>query len=84
MEEARDDGSGLFDYPPSEVDKYVAYPELMASVVEYVRRELVRLENISNEDILGAGEFGTESEGIANMRFGPVRSTDGLVASFRS
>ena len=27
VEEARDDGSGIHDFPPAEVDKYVQYPE---------------------------------------------------------
>ncbi|RDX42286.1 hypothetical protein OH76DRAFT_1363054 [Lentinus brumalis] len=83
-EEARDDGSGMHDHPPSEVDKYVAYPEVMAEVVEYVRRELVRLESIPDEAIIGKGEFGTESEGLQQMKFGPVRSQDGLVAALRA
>ena len=72
-EEARDDGSGLHDHPPTEVDKYVKYPELMETVVEYVRRELVRLESLSDEDIIGKQEFGTESEGLDRLRFGHVR-----------
>ncbi|RPD71250.1 hypothetical protein L226DRAFT_591527 [Lentinus tigrinus ALCF2SS1-7] len=55
-EEARDDGSGMHDHPPSEVDKYVAYPEAMATVVEYVRRELIRLESIPDEAIIGQGQ----------------------------
>ena len=83
-EEARDDGSGLHDHPPAEADKYVAYPELMSAVVEYIRGELVRLQAISDQDILGAGQIGTESEGLQPLRFGPVRREDGLVASFRS
>ena len=83
-EEARDDGSGLHDYPPGEMDRYVAYPELMAAVVEYVRRELARLQSMTDEEILGAGQFGTESEGLPRMRFGPVRAAGGIVASLRS
>lgn len=77
-EEARDDGSGMHDHPPSEVDKYVAYPEVMATVVEYVRREQVRLESIPDDAIIGKGQFGTESEGLQQMRFGPVREQDRL------
>ncbi|KAI0751677.1 hypothetical protein C8Q80DRAFT_1158894 [Daedaleopsis nitida] len=83
-EEARDDGSGLHDHPPSQVEKYVQYPELMATVVEYVRRELVRLERLSDEEIMGKMDFGTESEGMERLRFGPVRSEDGIVATFHS
>ncbi|KAJ3564017.1 hypothetical protein NP233_g8567 [Leucocoprinus birnbaumii] len=51
-EEVRDDGSGVHDFPPSEVDKYVAYPELMLDVVGYIRRELARLEKVSDGDIM--------------------------------
>ncbi|OJT13573.1 hypothetical protein TRAPUB_9879 [Trametes pubescens] len=79
-EERRDDGSGVHDYPPAEADKYVAYPELMAASVEYIRRELVRLERIPNEVFLGQGVIGTESYGLEPLRFGSVRSAHGLVA----
>ncbi|SJL06591.1 uncharacterized protein ARMOST_09933 [Armillaria ostoyae] len=48
----RDDGSGVHDYAPFEADKYVKYPDLMLDVVTYLRRELVRLENISDEEIM--------------------------------
>ncbi|KAI0631907.1 hypothetical protein C8Q77DRAFT_1130053 [Trametes polyzona] len=82
-EERRDDGSGVHDYPPGEADKYVAYPELMATVVEYVRRELVRLEAIPDSVFLGDGVIGTETHGLEQLKFGPVRRDDGLVASFR-
>ncbi|EPS97892.1 hypothetical protein FOMPIDRAFT_16300, partial [Fomitopsis schrenkii] len=51
VEEARDDGSGVHDYAPNEADKYVAYPELMAALVAYLRRELVRLESIPDESV---------------------------------
>ena len=61
-----------------------AYPELMAAITEYVRRELVRLQNISDEEIIGLGEFGTESEGLQHLRFGPVRQEGSIVSSFRS
>ncbi|KAI9066929.1 hypothetical protein FKP32DRAFT_1589109 [Trametes sanguinea] len=81
-EERRDDGSGVHDFPPGEVDKYVAYPETMAAVVEYVRRELVRLEGIPDEVLLGKGVIGTENHGLDVLRFGPVRRPDSLTASF--
>ncbi|PIL26877.1 hypothetical protein GSI_11057 [Ganoderma sinense ZZ0214-1] len=84
VEEARDDGSGVHDYPPAEVDKYVRYPELMATVVEYVRRELVRLESVSDEEIIGMQELGTESRGLEILRFGQVKRADGRVASLSS
>ncbi|KAL1937292.1 hypothetical protein VTO73DRAFT_13856 [Trametes versicolor] len=80
-EERRDDGSGVHDYPPAEADKYVAYPELMAASVEYIRRELVRLERIPDEVFLGQGVIGTESYGLEPLRFGSVRRADGLVAA---
>ncbi|KAI0816065.1 hypothetical protein BC628DRAFT_1405762 [Trametes gibbosa] len=82
-EERRDDGSGVHDYPPSQADRYVAYPERMAVVVEYVRRELVRLEQVSDADIIGQGVIGTESLGLDVLRFGPVRRADGIVAALR-
>lgn len=84
VEEARDDGSGVHDYPPAEVDKYVRYPELMATLVEYVRRELVRLERLSDEEIIGRQDFGTESHGLEKLKFGQVKSADGIVASLAS
>ena len=73
VEEARDDGSGVHDYAPNEADKYVAYPELMATLVAYLRRELVRLENIPDEAIIGPGVAGREIEGVEKLRFGKVR-----------
>lgn len=84
VEEARDDGSGVHDYPPAEADKYVKYPELMATLVEYVRRELVRLESLSDDEIIGRRDFGTESRGLEKLKFGQVKSVDGLVASLSS
>ena len=71
-EERRDDGSGVSDYSPEDAEKYVQYPELMESVVAYVRRELVRLEKIGDEDITGTGDVGKESEGIEKLRFGKI------------
>ena len=64
-EEATDDGSGVHDFAPNEAGKYVQYPELMADIVRYVRSELVRLENIPDEQIM-AGP-------IDIMQFGRVR-----------
>ncbi|KAK7460561.1 Serine carboxypeptidase 3 [Stygiomarasmius scandens] len=51
-EETRDDGSGVHDYSPEEADKYLHYPELMVDIVSYIRRELARLEAISDEEIM--------------------------------
>lgn len=73
VEERRDDGSGVHDYSPEEADKYVAYPELMETVVSYVRRELVRLERLSDEEVAGSGRIGRESEGIEKLKFGRIR-----------
>ncbi|KAJ8091834.1 Serine carboxypeptidase 3 [Marasmius tenuissimus] len=62
-EERSDDGSGVHDYLPDQVDKYVRYPELMLELVTYIRRELARLESISDEDIM-------EGYVSAAMKFG--------------
>ena len=51
-EEAHDDGSGVHDFAPEEADLYLQYPELMLDVVRYLRRELVRLESISDKQIM--------------------------------
>ena len=64
-EELKDDGSGVHDFPPQEVDKYVRYPELMLELVEYVRRELVRLEKVSDEEIM--------SGSLDKLKFGRVK-----------
>lgn len=67
-EEAKDDGSGVHDYPPEEADKYVKYPELMLDVVTYIRRELVRLESLSDEAIM---------DGVLDdIQFGKVRDVE--------
>ncbi|KAF9447481.1 hypothetical protein P691DRAFT_802269, partial [Macrolepiota fuliginosa MF-IS2] len=67
-EETRDDGSGAHDFPPSEADKYVKYPELMLDIVEYTRRELVRLEQISDHDIM--------SGNWEQLKFDPIKRID--------
>ena len=64
-EEAKDDGSGVHDFPPEECDKYLAYPELMLTLVSYVRRELVRLEAVSDEEIIHGD--------IKKLAFGKVK-----------
>ncbi|KAF9477155.1 hypothetical protein BDN70DRAFT_811133 [Pholiota conissans] len=64
-EARRDDASGVSDFPPSEVDRYLTYPELMRDVVGYCRRELKRLESVSDEDIM-SGDW-------TKMKFGRVR-----------
>ncbi|KAF8903866.1 hypothetical protein CPB84DRAFT_1835768 [Gymnopilus junonius] len=65
-EETTDDGSGVHDFPPSESDNYLTYPEVMLNIVGYVRRELKRLEKVSDEDIVG-GDW-------TKLKFGRVKS----------
>jgi cytochrome b pre-mRNA-processing protein 3 len=52
-EEATDDGSGVHDFGPEEADLYLKYPALMLDIVRYVRQELVRLERLSDEQVIG-------------------------------
>ncbi|TFY76045.1 hypothetical protein EWM64_g7967 [Hericium alpestre] len=52
-EELRDDGSGVHDFAPTEVDKYVRYPETMATLVAYIRSEIRRLAELSDDEIAG-------------------------------
>jgi cytochrome b pre-mRNA-processing protein 3 len=73
-EEAKDDNSGVADYPKDQLDKYVAYPELMADIVAYIHRELKRLEGISDDDVLGVSkELGREGRGVEVLKFGKIR-----------
>jgi cytochrome b pre-mRNA-processing protein 3 len=51
-EEAKDDGSGVHDFAPEEADKYLTYPEVMLDVVDYLRREIARLDKVSDETIM--------------------------------
>ncbi|KAJ4490706.1 hypothetical protein J3R30DRAFT_124203 [Lentinula aciculospora] len=64
-EQSRDDGSGVHDYSPDEIDKYVRYPELMLDIVIYMRREIARLEKISDEEIMEGG--------LETLQFGRIR-----------
>jgi cytochrome b pre-mRNA-processing protein 3 len=64
-EELKDDGSGVHDFPPDEADKYLAYPELMLDLVQYVRRELARLDKLTDEQIV----YGDWEE----LMFRPIR-----------
>lgn len=75
-EEAKDDGSGVHDFGPNESDQYVRYPETMVTLVSYLRREVMRLEGVSNEAILGPLKPGTERQGVADLRFGSVTPTN--------
>jgi cytochrome b pre-mRNA-processing protein 3 len=65
-EEARDDGSGVYDFPPDQADKYVQYPQTILDVVEYMRRELVRLESVSDETFMRGD--------LEGLKFGPIES----------
>lgn len=67
-EAARDDNSGVHDFSPAEVDRYLAYPQTMERVVTYVRRELKRLERVSDEAIL-VGDW-------AKLKFGNIPEKD--------
>lgn len=51
-EEAKDDGSGVHDFAPEEADKYLTYPEIMLDIVAYLRREIARLDKVSDETII--------------------------------
>jgi len=73
-EEAKDDNSGVADYPNDQLDKYVAYPELMVDAVAYIHRELRRLEAVSDDDVLGISkELGREGRGVEVLKFGKIR-----------
>lgn len=75
-EEAKDDGSGVHDFGPNESDQYVKYPETMVTLVSYLRRELVRLERLEDDDIIGSLKSGMERQGVSAMRFGSVKGED--------
>ncbi|KAK0187201.1 hypothetical protein F5146DRAFT_985266 [Armillaria mellea] len=77
----RDDGSGVHDYAPSEADKYVKYPDLMLDVVTYLRRELVRLENISDEEIMHGDVAGLGFGRIVESTVDTSESSDATKSS---
>ncbi|KAH7914937.1 hypothetical protein BJ138DRAFT_1078570 [Hygrophoropsis aurantiaca] len=64
-EEARDDGSGVCDFVGGDVDRYLKYPELMATIATYLRRESVRLEGLTDAEVMGPRKLGREGEGLA-------------------
>ena len=64
-EEAKDDGSGVHDFAPEEADRYLDYPEVMLDVVEYLRREIDRLDKVSDESIINGD--------LMELGFGRVR-----------
>lgn len=72
-EETKDDGSGVHDFAPHESDQYVRYPETMRTLTAYMRRELLRLEQLSDEELMGQMKIGTEWMGLDEIKFGPVK-----------
>ncbi|KAH7886797.1 hypothetical protein F5I97DRAFT_1793028, partial [Phlebopus sp. FC_14] len=69
-EEGKDDNSGVYDFGAHESDRYVPYPQLMATLVAYLRREIVRLESLPDATVLGPRVVGREGEGLGRMRWG--------------
>lgn len=67
QEETKDDGSGVHDFPPENADNYLAYPDLMLDIVGYVRRELARLESVSDAEVM--------SENWEKVKFGRVKES---------
>ncbi|KAI6018367.1 hypothetical protein EDC04DRAFT_3118582 [Pisolithus marmoratus] len=72
-EEIKDDKSGVHDFPSQESDRYISYPELMSTLVTYIRRETQRLEKVADSSIFGPRTVGRENEGIKALRWGPIR-----------
>ncbi|KAF9220681.1 hypothetical protein BS17DRAFT_803957 [Gyrodon lividus] len=77
VEEAKDDLSGVYDFEANESVRYIAYPELMQTLVTYLRREALRLEGLPDEVILGPRVVGREGEGVNKMMWGSVKSQRG-------
>ena len=67
-EATKDDGSGVHDFAPEEADKYLLYPEIMLDIVAYLRREIARLDKVSDETIIN-GDW-------KKLAFGQVRNND--------
>ncbi|KAF8506191.1 ubiquinol-cytochrome C chaperone-domain-containing protein [Hysterangium stoloniferum] len=63
---------GVVDFEGPEIDKYIVYPQLMLSLTSYVRRELVRLEGISDITILGG-----RGQGMRDVMYGPSEDIEG-------
>lgn len=70
--ESKDDGSGVHDFAPHQADLYLKYPETMARVVEYVRREVRRLGQMSDEEVRGEMTIGREWVGVEGLAFGRI------------
>lgn len=73
-EELKDDNSGVHDFPPSEIDRYIGYPELMVTLVSYIRRESLRLERLEDSAIMGPRRVGREGEGVQNLKWGDIEN----------
>jgi cytochrome b pre-mRNA-processing protein 3 len=73
-EELKDDNSGVHDFAPSENDRYIGYPELMVTLVSYIRREILRLERLDDSVITGPRRVGREGEGLEDLRWGDIQS----------
>lgn len=54
--------------------RYIAYPELMATLVSYIRRESLRLERIDDRVIMGPRRVGHEGEDVQNLRWGEIEN----------
>jgi cytochrome b pre-mRNA-processing protein 3 len=52
--------------------RYVAYPELMATLVSYIRRESLRLEGLDDIVIMGPRRVGREGEGAQKLKWGTI------------
>lgn len=52
--------------------RYVAFPETMATIVAYIRREAQRLDSVSDAKVLGPREVGREGEGVVALRWRPL------------
>lgn len=52
--------------------RYITYPELMATLVSYIRRESLRLERLDDSVIMGPRRVGREGEGVQNLRWGEI------------
>jgi cytochrome b pre-mRNA-processing protein 3 len=74
-EERRDDGSGVHDFGPEDRDAYVRFPETMLVLMAYIRSEVARLADISDERIMGSvAALGREADGVDALRFKKISS----------
>ncbi|KAG9312742.1 LamB/YcsF family-domain-containing protein [Chiua virens] len=78
---AHDDSSGVYDFGANENNRYIAYPELVETLVAYLRREVQRLEQIRDEAILGPRVMGVHlsvnspSASLLSTMSKPLRAT---------